>query len=314
MNTAILFPGQGAQKPGMLHELPEHPAVDVVLAEMTEVLGYDAWELDSETALQSTVSAQLALLAAGVATARMLTDSGVKPVAVLGISVGAFAAAVATQAISLANAARLVHFRAEQMEKMFPSGYGMAAIVGLSEMQVTKLVQEISTDAEPVFAANINAPRQIAIAGAVPAMKRVLLLAVTQGAHKAELLHVAVPSHCPLMEPVARSLKAQLATIRISDPTTIYIANMNARAIRSAEGIRMDLAESVAHGVRWDEATNVAQELGCNLFLQAPPGRTLVDLARDDLEDIEAHAVTGDNFKQVVKYALSEKEIPQSTC
>jgi malonate decarboxylase epsilon subunit len=99
-------------------------------------------------------------------------------------------------------------------------------------------------------------------------MKKVLSLAVRQGAHKAELLDVAVPSHCPLMEPVARSLKAQLATIRISDPTTIYIANMNARAMRSAEEIRTDLAESVAHGVRWNEATNVAKELGCALFFR----------------------------------------------
>jgi acyl transferase domain-containing protein len=102
-------------------------------------------------------------------------------------------------------------------------------------------------------------------------MKKVLSLAVRQGAHKAELLDVAVPSHCPLMEPVARSLKAQLATIRISDPTTIYIANMNARAMRSAEEIRTDLAESVAHGVRWNEATNVAKELGC-AFSSDPSG------------------------------------------
>lgn len=291
----------------MLHGLPEHPAAKAVLAEMTDVLGYDVQGLDSETAQRSTISAQLALLASGVATARTLMAGGLKPIAVLGISVGAFAAAVTAQAISLADATRLVQSRAEQMEKLFPAGYGMGAIVGLTEMQAIKLVQAMSTDAEPVFAANVNAPRQIAIAGAVPAIKKVLSLALRQGAHKAELLHVTVPSHCPLMEPVACSLKAELATIRVSDPTTIYIANMNARAMRSAEGIGTDLAESVARGVRWNEATNVARELGCAFFVQTPPGHTLVDLVRENLEGVEAYAITSDNLEPVLKRAQSGK-------
>lgn len=303
MNTALLFPGQGSQKAGMLHELPDHPATQAILSEMTTVLGYDVQALDSESALKSTVSAQLALLASGVAMARVLMDSGLEPTAVAGLSVGAYAAAVVAEAISLADATRLVKSRAEQMEGLYPTGYGLAAIVGLNEQQVTRLVKDTYTDAEPVFVANINAPRQIVLAGSIAGMNGALKSAIRQGARKAELLDVAVPSHCPLLEPVARSLRMQLEAIKVSAPKIVYLANVNARAIRSAEGVKTDLADNIAHGVRWHDATTVAQELGCTLFVQAPPGHILSDLVRDNLQDVTAYAVTADTVERVLRLA-----------
>jgi malonate decarboxylase epsilon subunit len=303
VNTALLFPGQGSQKAGMLHELPDHAAARSVLQEMTDVLGYDVLTLDSEAALRSTVSAQLALLAAGVAAARVLMESGLQPLVVAGISVGSYAASVAAEAISLSDATRLVNFRAQQMEKLFPAGYGLAAIVGLNEAAITTLVKEVYSDAEPVFVANINAPRQIVIAGSLNGMKRVLALALNRGARKAEILDVAVPSHCPLMEPIAQALRSQLQTISVTVPKSVYIANMNARAVRSADLVRSDLAENIAHGVRWHDSTVVAQELGCSLFLQAPPGHVLVDLAQNNLSGVEAYAVTSDGIAQALRRA-----------
>jgi malonate decarboxylase epsilon subunit len=86
---------------------------------------------------------------------------------VAGLSVGAFSAAVAADAISLADAVALVRSRAEQMEHLYPVGYGLAAIVGLSETQVSRLVELAYTNEDPVFVANINAPRQIVIAGSI---------------------------------------------------------------------------------------------------------------------------------------------------
>jgi malonate decarboxylase epsilon subunit len=59
VNTAFLFPGQGAQKPGMLHELVDDPAVQLKLDEMSDILKSDVRLLDSPEALNSTVSVQL---------------------------------------------------------------------------------------------------------------------------------------------------------------------------------------------------------------------------------------------------------------
>ena len=112
MSIALLFPGQGSQIPGMLDALPDHPAVTQTLDEVSEYLNTDILELDSEEALRSSVSVQLALLACGVSMARALTEEGVVPEAVAGLSVGAFAAAALSGVISLSDAVCLVRQRA----------------------------------------------------------------------------------------------------------------------------------------------------------------------------------------------------------
>jgi malonate decarboxylase epsilon subunit len=305
MNTGLLFPGQGSQRSQMLHDLVLHPAVDETLAEISEALGIDVRTLDSTDALRSPVSVQLALFAVGVATARALQRSGVRPLAVAGLSIGAFSAAVVAEAIELSDAVRLVRSRAEQMEHLYPTGYGLAAIVGLSEAHVIRLVTAVNTTEHPVFVGNINAPRQIVIAGSIEGMKAVLEKALLQGAKKAELLDVPVPSHCPLLQPIADSLQIQLEAISVQDPKVIYITNVNARAVRTAKGIAKDLADNIAHGVRWHDATSIAQELGCELLLQLPPGHTLRDLAQENLSNIKANAITPDNFDKLLHLVLS---------
>jgi malonate decarboxylase epsilon subunit len=303
MNTALLFPGQGSQKPAMLHDLVRHRAVEESLREMSDILGQDVRALDSEEALRSPVAVQLALLAAGAGTARALIESGLEPVAVAGLSVGAFSAAVAAEAISLRDAVQLVRSRAEQMEKLYPTGYGLAAIVGLNEPQTARLVASVNSKERPVFVANINAPRQIVIAGEIQGMRDVLRLALEWGARKAELLPVATPSHCLLLQPVADSLRAQLQSMNVRDPKCVYISNVRARAVRTAAGVAKDLADNIANGVRWHEATSVAQELGCELFLEAPPGHVLTDLARDNLDRMQAWPVTPGDFRRLLKLA-----------
>jgi malonate decarboxylase epsilon subunit len=188
---------------------------------------------------------------------------------------------------------------------MYPSGYGLAALIGLNETQVCGLVKAVSSEAHPVFVRNINAPRQIVIAGSIDGMKEVLSRAIELGARKAELLHVSVPSHCPLLQPIAKSLREQLQSMQIRDPQFVYVSNVKARAIRTAVGIATDLADNIAHGVRWHDATSVAQELGCQLFLEMPPGHALSDLVRENLSEVEAHPVVSGSMDRLLKRAQS---------
>ena len=292
MSVAFLFPGQGSQVPGMLHNLPDHPAIARTLDEVSESLHADVRELDSAEALQSTVSVQLALLASGVAVARALFEEGVNPEAVAGLSVGAFAAAVAANVLSLADGARLVKERGEDMVKLYPQGYGLAAIVGLTERQVSALVEQAYTDQDPVYVGNINAPRQIVIAGSNQAIIKVLQAAEKSGARKAVRLNVSEPSHCPLLEPVAKSLKTRMQAIHLQQPKMIYVGNVTGRALRSANEISEDLATNIAHGVRWYDSTTVLEELGCRLFLEMPPGHVLSELGREAFADVRTLAMS----------------------
>jgi malonate decarboxylase epsilon subunit len=291
MSIAFLFPGQGSQVPGMLHALPDHPAVTRTLDEVSEYLNSDIRELDSEEALQSSVSVQLALLACGASMARALIEEGAEPEAVAGLSVGAFAAAVLCGVISLSDAVSLVRQRAEMMVHLYPTGYGLAAIVGLNEMQVSRLVEEAYTERAPVYVGNINAPRQIVIAGSDEGMTQVLETARKSGARKAERLHVSVPSHCPLLEPVAVALRESLEKIHLQSPNYVYVGNVNARTLRTPDAIAEDLASNVAHGVRWYDSVTVLEELGCRLFLEMPPGHVLSELAKETVPSVKTQAL-----------------------
>ena len=305
MSVAFLFPGQGSQTPGMLHALPDHPAVARTLDEASETLGRDIRELDSAEALQSTVSVQLALLAAGVGVARALVEEGVTVEAFAGLSVGAFAAAVQCGVIGFSAAVRLVQQRAELMRQLYPAGYGLAAIVGLTETQVSALVAAAHTVQAPVYVGNINAPRQIVIAGSDEGMGKVLDAALKSGARKAERLEVSVPSHCPLLEPVAAALRTTLRGIVLEQPKLIYVGNVKGRALRTADAVAEDLASNIAHAVRWYDATTVLEELGARVFLEMPPGHTLADLAEENVPGVTACVVTTDHFRHVLRLAAA---------
>jgi malonate decarboxylase epsilon subunit len=306
MSIAFLFPGQGSQSPGMLHHLLDCPEVERTLNEVSAVLRSDVRSLDSGQALKSSVSVQLALLTSGVATARALIEKGAVPSVVCGLSVGAFAAAVVADVLSLEDAVGLVKLRAEKMTELYPSGYGLSAIIGLSETQVQSIIQAVTTDQEPVFLANINAPLQIVIAGSEAGMERVLDQARRQGARKAERLDVSVPSHCPLLQPVADLLQHRFSTLQLRKPKLTYVGNVNARAMHAPEPIANDLANNIAHGVRWHDATTVARELGCNLFLEMPPNHVLTDLAKENLPGVNALPVEKDILPRILRLAHQE--------
>jgi malonate decarboxylase epsilon subunit len=307
MSVAFVFPGQGSQSPGILHHLIEHPAVLRTLDEISEALGKDVRELDTQSCLEFTASVQLVVLAAGVATARALTEQGISPAAVAGLSVGAFAAAVVAGVVLPRDAVELVKLRAEQMQKLSPAGYGLSAIVGLSESEVTRIVESETRPEAPVFVGNINAPRQIVISGSHIGMEKVLEEARRQGAREAVPLHISVLSHSPLLQPVADLLSQRLSTMTLRDPQEPYVGNVTGHVLRTKEAIAYDLANNIAHGVRWHDATTVLKELGCNLFLEMPPGHVLSELAEQNLSGVNSVPVAPAVLPRILRLAQQEE-------
>jgi malonate decarboxylase epsilon subunit len=280
VKLAFLFPGQGSQKPNMLHELTKHPAMETVLQESTEVLGESVYNLDSKEALASTVSVQINLLVSSVAILKVFEAEGVYPDIVAGHSAGAFAAAVASKAIGFAEALRIIKLRGQLMEEAFPSGYGMGVITGMDEETVKELTYSCFSEIEPVYTANVNAPDQITIAGSVNALNKVLNRAKEGGARTAELLNVSIPSHCSLLNSVSNSLYQELLKVKFQQPVIPYACNRTARLLRSPEQVREDLAFNVSHPVKWHDIPSILCEYGTRLFIEMPPGNVLARLSK----------------------------------
>jgi malonate decarboxylase epsilon subunit len=285
MSVLFTFPGQGAQKPGMLHALPDHPEAARTLAEASAALGREVLALDSEAALRSTVAVQLCLLVAGVAMARVLAAHEASPDMVAGLSIGAWPAAVTAGVLPFEDAVRLVELRGRLMEDAYPSSYGMMAIGGLTPQQLEPLVAQVHGAGKPVYLANLNGPRQIVIAGQDAAMEEVAGLALAHGAQRAERLAVAVPSHCELLDPQARLLACAMDQVTLARPRIAYISSSVARVLFDGRRIGADLAANMARPVLWADTVRHAWERGARLAVEMPTGSVLTKLTGPEFPD-----------------------------
>lgn len=282
MSLALLFPGQGSQQPNMLHTLPSSSAVSAVLdesrAELTR-LGLTA-DIDTAAALQDTTNVQIALLIAGVSCARALTeDYGLIPQFVAGHSVGAYSAAVTAGVLTLAEALTAVALRGRLMEDACADGdWGMAALTGLPTRSACQIADQVATDDDPIWVANINSATQTVFSGTATALQRADDAARIAGAFNYERIHVSVASHCPKQAGTAAHLKTHLAGLPRRAPNARYLTNTRGRATTSAETILDDLAQAVAHTVQWYDATRLMGELGASCAIETQPGHVLTRL------------------------------------
>jgi len=311
VSVLFTFPGQGAQRPGMLHALPEHAETLRTLDEAAVVLGGDPLQLDSAEALQSTVAVQVCLLLAGVAMARVLAAHGALPQMVAGLSIGAYPAAVVAQVLDFADAVRLVALRGRLMEAAYPSGFGMSAITGLLRNQLEPLVAQVHGAQRPVYLANLNAARQLVIAGSDEAMAAVGALALEAGAQRAERLAVSVPSHCELFARQAQEMADAFREVALRRPRLVFISSSSARALFDPQRIGQDLAANMACPVLWFDTVRHAWERGARLAVEMPSGSVLTKLTAPVFEGGMALCCANNRLDSLLTIIRSERQTPE---
>jgi [acyl-carrier-protein] S-malonyltransferase len=285
MTLAFVFPGQGSQSIGMLDQLAtEYPLVQETFSEASEVLGYDMWKLVSsgpEAALNQTERTQPAMLAAGMAVWRVWQSlTNIQPDYLAGHSLGEYTALVASGAISFSSAIKLVELRGQYMQQAVPEGQGaMAAILGLDD-EAVKMVCQQAAGNEVVEAVNFNSPGQVVIAGNVDAVIKATELAKEQGAKRALLLPVSVPSHCALMTPAAEKLSETLADIPIHQTRIPVIHNVSVTPAQDDAAIRVSLAQQLHNPVRWVETVQWFSNQGVDKLVECGPGKVLAGLTK----------------------------------
>jgi [acyl-carrier-protein] S-malonyltransferase len=292
MDIALVFPGQGSQKPGMALDLVEaYPIAAATFREADEALGFPlstlCFEGPAET-LMETHNAQPALLTHGVAVWRVLAERfGARVRCAAGHSLGEFTAHVAAGTFDFQTAVRLVRTRGELMLAAGAQRPGaMAAILGDLTVRVRELCERASAEAGVVVPANFNSPGQVVISGEVAGVDRMIELAKEHGARKCMRLQVSGAFHSPLMEAARPGWEAALADVSMHDTTVPVYANITGLPVTGAEASRQLLGDQIVSPVRWTETIrHIAADYPGITFLEAGPGHVLGGLIRKIVPD-----------------------------
>jgi len=309
INKAIfLFPGQGAQFPGMALDLPDiSEDAKTVFKTASDILNRDMISLirdsDAETLKKTDVS-QITLCAASLAAAACLKEKGITPKACAGFSLGEYPALTTAGVISVEDCFRLIDERGRAMQAAIDrirsradsggessSVPGMAAVIGLAPDQVEALIAEWKSQGlEDLYAANINSPRQVVVSGSAAALEEAEKRFKEAGAKRVMRLQVAGPFHSPFMKEAAETFAQILDKVAFNNPEIPLFSNVTGKQIQSGEEAKALASRQIVESVRWtDEEASLAL-LQPQALLEAGPGKVLQGLWRDTGSEVPCYA------------------------
>lgn len=292
MDIALVFPGQGSQKPGMGKDLVDAAPIAaetfrVADAELGFSLSHLCFDGPAET-LMDTQNAQPALLTHGVAVWRMLAERfGARVRCAAGHSLGEFTAHVAAGTFTFETGVKLVRTRGELMQAAGTARPGaMAAILGDLTVRVRELCERATTEAGAVVPANFNSPGQVVVSGEVAGVERLMELATEHGARKCMRLHVSGAFHSPLMNAAKPGWEAALEDVEMHEATFPVYANITGLPASNAEASRQLLGDQLTAPVRWTETIrHIAADFPGITFIECGPGHVLSGLIRKIIPD-----------------------------
>jgi [acyl-carrier-protein] S-malonyltransferase len=286
MKTVFLFPGQGAQYPGMGKDLWDSCSeVKSLFRLASEVSGFSLEKLlfeGTEDELKATDKAQTAITLVNLSAAAVLRERGVYPDGAAGFSLGEFAALAAAGVLSVEDVFALVRVRGEFMEKASrshdtPEGpAGMAAVLGLDLPEIRKAIE--SGGIEGLYAANYNSPVQTVVSGTAAAIARAEDLFKQAGAKRVIKLKVSGPFHSPLLEDARKVFETELAKVPFSDPKIPLYSNVTGKAITSGGEAKELCGRQIVSPVLWVEVERAVNAAGFGRVLETGPGTVLCGL------------------------------------
>lgn len=277
---AFVFPGQGAQFPGMGKDLFENYSLAKELFNTAnDILGFEITKIMFEGTveeLKETKVTQPAIFLDSVIKAMVAKEFN--PDMVAGHSLGEFSALVAGKALNFEDGLKLVSQRAMAMQKACeqqPST--MAAILGLDDAVVENICLSID---EVVIAANYNCPGQLVISGSHKGIEVACEKAKEAGAKRALPLPVGGAFHSPLMEPAREELAQAIENVNLNAPICPIYQNVDAKAHTDVSEIKKNLIAQLTAPVKWTQSVQQMIADGATSFTESGPGKVLQGLVK----------------------------------
>lgn len=295
MKTCFLFPGQGAQYPGMGKDLWETSAVVREMFEhAAETTKVDVKRLlfeGTEEELKVTDKTQIAVTLMNLSVAEVLEERGWICDGAAGFSLGEFSALTEAGVIHLDDVFPIVKIRGEIMNHVANShnngsgGPGMAAVIGLTYDQIQQIIRE--QEIANLYAANNNAPQQVVLAGTYDALNKAEEVCKSAGAKRFVKLRVSAPFHSPLMEEARKEIADVLEEYQFEDPKKPVYSNVSADLIKSGEEAKRLCIRQIVSTVRWVDVQKKVLADGYNRCVECGPGKILTGLWRSLTKDVD---------------------------
>ena len=293
---AYIFPGQGAQFPGMGKDLFEKSKTAYELFNIAnEILGFKISDImfnGSAEDLKQTSVTQPAIFLHSVILA-ISKGNEISPKMVAGHSLGEFSALVVNKSISFEDGLKLVSIRANAMQKACENNPGtMAAVLALDDDIVENVCKEINGI---VVAANYNCPGQLVISGELKSIESACEKLKQIGARRALVLPVGGAFHSPLMEEAKKELEDAINKTVFSNPICPIYQNVNGLPFSSENEIKENLISQLTSPVRWTQSINKMINDGANEFIEVGPGKVLQGLVKKINRDIFSSSLNLEN-------------------
>ena len=276
---AYVFPGQGAQFPGMGKDLYDNSDLAKNLFEKAnDILGFRITDImfegEKEELTQTKVT-QPAIFLHSVILAKVLGDKFNADM-VAGHSLGEFSALVAANYMNFEDGLNLVYKRALAMQKACEQNPStMAAILGLEDSVVEELCKTIDGVVVP---ANYNCPGQLVISGSNEPIAEACQKLTEAGARRALQLPVGGAFHSPLMEPAQIELAEAIENTPFKEGDCPIYQNVTAQAETNPSEIKSNLIKQLTASVRWTQTMKQMQNDGLISVTEVGPGKVLQGL------------------------------------
>lgn len=278
---ALIFPGQGAQYPGMAKDFFNSYSIarDIFL-EADELLGRKLSSVvfdGPESVLTETKNSQLGIYVASLATLRVISSlfPHLSPVACAGLSLGEYTALTASGRLAFTDGISLVSKRGQFMNDACEQTKGtMAVVLGLTADAVADLVKEAAMP-EELWAANFNCPGQVVISGTTKGIETGAALAKAKGAKRVLPLQVHGAFHSGLMKSAGEQLAPYIEQVPLKDGYYEIVMNVSGSGVHDSSEIRRQMIQQVTYPVRWEQGVRYLIGRGVDLFIEVGCGKAL---------------------------------------